>query len=274
MDIHTHSVERLEIVETGRRRRWSEDEKRRIVAESLKGPRLASATTRRHGISPSLLFSWRRAFVVCLTQDDACEANSLLFAWFRIPARPAPGAAWRSHWRGEVGSSPARMSIRLPSRVFSMYWSADDRGSERRSGVAGDRPHGYETGLQNLALLVQKTLKRDPYDGNLFVFRGRRGDLLKVIWHDGQGTYLFMKRLERGADARRTDRVHQDHGSEGCPGTVRNPRRRLTHCSHHGMNYRHPVSVVGEAARRAAATAMACSPALRISSILRISNPS
>jgi transposase len=30
-----------------------------------------------------------------------------------------------------------------------------------------------------------------PHDGNLFVFRGRRGDLLKVIWHDGQGACLF-----------------------------------------------------------------------------------
>jgi transposase len=53
-------------------------------------------------------------------------------------------------------------------------------------------------GFKGLALLVQETLKRDPHDGNLFVFRGRRGDLLKVIWHDGQGACLFTKRLERG----------------------------------------------------------------------------
>jgi transposase len=55
-------VHRLEVVETGRRRRWSEDEKLRIVMESLQEPRQASATARRHGISPSLLFTWRRAF--------------------------------------------------------------------------------------------------------------------------------------------------------------------------------------------------------------------
>src|SRR5208337_3460519 len=52
-------------------------------------------------------------------------------------------------------------------------------------------------GFNGLALLVQETLKRNPHDGNLFVFRGRRGDLLKVIWHDGQGACLFTKRLER-----------------------------------------------------------------------------
>ena len=53
-------------------------------------------------------------------------------------------------------------------------------------------------GFDSLALLVQETLKRDPHAGDLYVFRGRRGDLVKVIWHDGQGACLFTKRLERG----------------------------------------------------------------------------
>ena len=53
-------------------------------------------------------------------------------------------------------------------------------------------------GFPGLALLVQETLKADPHGGNLFVFRGRRGDLIKIIWHDGQGACLFSKRLERG----------------------------------------------------------------------------
>jgi transposase len=53
-------------------------------------------------------------------------------------------------------------------------------------------------GFNSLALQVQETLKHNPHSGNLFCFRGRRGDLLKVIWHDGQGACLFVKRLERG----------------------------------------------------------------------------
>ncbi|MGH6801952.1 MAG: IS66 family insertion sequence element accessory protein TnpB [Methyloceanibacter sp.] len=53
-------------------------------------------------------------------------------------------------------------------------------------------------GFATLALLVQEKLKTDPHGGHLFVFRGRRGDLIKVIWHDGQGACLFSKRLERG----------------------------------------------------------------------------
>ena len=53
-------------------------------------------------------------------------------------------------------------------------------------------------GFDGLALLVQETLKRNPHNGHLFVFRGRRGCLIKVLWHDGQGMCLFAKRLERG----------------------------------------------------------------------------
>ena len=53
-------------------------------------------------------------------------------------------------------------------------------------------------GFASLALLVQERLKRDPHTGDLYVFRGRRGDLIKVLWHDGQGACLFSKRLERG----------------------------------------------------------------------------
>src|SRR5579875_409046 len=55
-------VERLQVVETGRRRRWSEDEKLKIVLESLQAPRQISATARRYGLSRSLLLQWRRSF--------------------------------------------------------------------------------------------------------------------------------------------------------------------------------------------------------------------
>jgi len=53
-------------------------------------------------------------------------------------------------------------------------------------------------GFDGLALVVQETLQRDPHSGHLFVFRGKRGDLVKILWHDGQGMCLFAKRLERG----------------------------------------------------------------------------
>ena len=73
MDSHTHSpqIGRLEVVETGRRRRWTEDEKLKIVLESLRAPRQVSATARRYGISRTLLLQWRRSFRV--EQKGAAE---------------------------------------------------------------------------------------------------------------------------------------------------------------------------------------------------------
>ncbi len=53
-------------------------------------------------------------------------------------------------------------------------------------------------GFNTLAAQAQQVLEEDPYSGHIFVFRGRRGDLLKIIWWDGQGACLFSKRLERG----------------------------------------------------------------------------
>lgn len=53
-------------------------------------------------------------------------------------------------------------------------------------------------GMPGLSMLVQDVLGKDVFTGHLFVFRGRRGDLIKVLAWDGQGFCLFTKRLERG----------------------------------------------------------------------------
>ena len=53
-------------------------------------------------------------------------------------------------------------------------------------------------GFDSLAAQVQTVLKLDPYGGAIFIFRGRRGDLLKALLWDGQGLVLYAKRLERG----------------------------------------------------------------------------
>ena len=70
--------------------------------------------------------------------------------------------------------------IPLPSNV--RVWIATGHTDMRRS-------------FNRLVLQVQEALKRDPHDGQIFVFRGRRGDLVKVLWHDGQGLCPFAKRL-------------------------------------------------------------------------------
>ncbi|WP_426117458.1 IS66 family insertion sequence element accessory protein TnpB [Massilia sp. PWRC2] len=53
-------------------------------------------------------------------------------------------------------------------------------------------------GMNGLATKVETALAEDPYCGHVFVFRGRRGDMLKVLWWSGDGLCLFAKRLERG----------------------------------------------------------------------------
>src|SRR3984885_9991625 len=73
--------------------------------------------------------------------------------------------------------------IPIPSNV--RVWSA--RGHPAMRG-----------GMQGLALQVQEQLKRDPHAGDLYIIRGRRGDLAKVLWHDGIGLSLYAKRLDRG----------------------------------------------------------------------------
>ena len=53
-------------------------------------------------------------------------------------------------------------------------------------------------GFDGLAAMVQTALAANPFCGHVFVFRGRRGDLVKVLWFDGQGLMLLAKRLEHG----------------------------------------------------------------------------
>jgi transposase len=77
------------------------------------------------------------------------------------------------------------------------------------SGMPGGMPGGTRVwlaagttdmrkGFTGLSALVQNELASSPFCGHIFVFRGRRGDLLKLLWWDGTGLCLMAKRLERG----------------------------------------------------------------------------
>lgn len=109
---------RLEIVETGRRRRWSEAEKLRIVEESDSGHRQVSATARRNEISRTLLMSWRRArdegrlgfdgpvfFTPVTVAPDLPIARA---APVPAPAAAAPAKRGRRGGRIEIGLSNGR----------------------------------------------------------------------------------------------------------------------------------------------------------------------
>lgn len=53
-------------------------------------------------------------------------------------------------------------------------------------------------GFTGLSGMVQTVLEENPFSGQVYIFRGRRGDLIKILWFDGDGLCLFAKRLERG----------------------------------------------------------------------------
>ena len=53
-------------------------------------------------------------------------------------------------------------------------------------------------GIDGLAMRVQSVLRQDPFSGHLFVFRGRKANLIKIVYWDGTGLCLFTKRLEHG----------------------------------------------------------------------------
>lgn len=76
----------------------------------------------------------------------------------------------------------------------------DDPVAGRRAGMARDRPYRHAEGFSVAGVAGSGDPASRPASlgGHLFCFRGRRGNLLKVIWHDGQGACLFTKRLERG----------------------------------------------------------------------------
>jgi transposase len=89
MDSNKYStqVERLGVVETGRRRRWTDDEKLKIVLESMQTPRAISSTARRYGISRSLLLNWRRSFC---TEPEGTAGHRSGFVPAMVVADPMP----------------------------------------------------------------------------------------------------------------------------------------------------------------------------------------
>lgn len=64
----------------------------------------------------------------------------------------------------------------------------------REAAGVSDRRRGFTT----LAAQAEQTLQQGPFTGHMFVFRGRRGDLIRIIWWDGQGACLCSRRPEKG----------------------------------------------------------------------------
>src|SRR5215469_9978100 len=79
-------------------------------------------------------------------------------------------------------------------------WSVwgDDRTAQQHEDLDCRRGNRSAAWLHRTQCLVQTKLEQNPLSGQVFIFRGRRGDLVKLIWFDGDGLCLLAKRLERG----------------------------------------------------------------------------
>ena len=176
-----------------RRRRWSAEQKRSIVAEAFASGASVCEVARRADVVPSLIYRWRRELrtaavgfaevVVAPGPDERTLAGSpaLEIELGRdIRVRVAPTAQGFG-----IGNHQGAGSTMIPLPTGVRVWIAAGHTDMRR-------------GMHSLALQVQEVLKRNPYGGDLYVFHGRSGSLIKLLWHDGIGISLYAKRLERG----------------------------------------------------------------------------
>ena len=178
-----------------RRRRWSSEQKQAIVAAAFAPGAVVRDVARQADVTSSLIYRWRRdlqaaangfARVLMAPSGEGMAAPPPLPAdRDRICGpcpRPDPGvgaARFGGCCRGGIGTT----MILVPSGV--RVWLAVGHTDMRR-------------GMNSLAIQVQQGLGRDPHAGDLYVFRGKRGHLIKIFWHDGIGMSLYAKRLERG----------------------------------------------------------------------------
>ena len=181
-----------------KRRQYSEALKRQMVAETQAPGASVSIVARRHDVNSNQLFRWRRQ----LLPKAVVESGAM------VPVEIAPD--------GEPSAAAAGSRRRHRDRIWLWCTGAPARRGQLRDAAAGDRtaamnglPAGTRVwlaagatdmrkGFDSLAAQAQTVLGQDPFSGHVFCFRGRRGDLVKLLWWDGDGLCLFAKRLERG----------------------------------------------------------------------------
>ena len=97
----------------------------------------------------------------------------------------------------DIASVSVLLLTRRRCGAFSTSWRADD--PVRGSGLVGSRSDRHAQRHERAGAAGAAGVgARDPHAGDLYVFRGARGDLVKIVWHDGIGMSLYAKRLERG----------------------------------------------------------------------------
>jgi transposase-like protein len=179
---------RMDLIPRGeRRRRWTTEQKQTIAAQSLAPGASPTEVARLHGISTGQLYTWRHAL-------KAAQPSAAIGRFARVEVMPQPVA-------------PADVAARPPGLIEIAWPDGSPRRRDRSARLApcagGVAPMivlpsgahvwlacGYtdmRKGMDGLAMLAQQVLAEDPFSGALFAFRGKRGGLVKLLWHDGIG---------------------------------------------------------------------------------------
>lgn len=190
----------------GPRRKYSIAEKRAMVEETHQRGASVPEVAQRHDVNANLLSVWRRLYRGGLLKDEEPGTSAAL-----LPVKvatptllPTERASVPKHAKKDAayievafaGGSRLRIHTaidRQPRADFAMI--------ELPAGVKVWLAAGatdMRKGVDGLAALVQTQLAEDAFSGQLFVFRGRAGDRVKILWWSGDGLCLFAKRLERG----------------------------------------------------------------------------
>jgi transposase len=117
--------------------------------------------------------------------------------------------AWQSdaassHTSREAAAKERRRILAFEARPCACCWSKSSAWLPWRGALHGTKiwiaagVTDMRRGFDGLSAKVQTVLEQQPFSGHVFVFRGRRGDIVKLLWWDGDGLCLFAKRLERG----------------------------------------------------------------------------
>ena len=172
----------------------------RIVAETIEPGASVSVVARRHDVNANQVSKWRREMAP--KPPAAAEQPSMLPVKLAEPSEPRRRARRSGAIEIELGERSAGAGSRRgrrPSRCVRSLEQLRVIGLPAGTRVwlaAGETD--MRKGFDGLAAAGADELDRDPFCGHVFVFRGRRGDMIKVLWFDGHGLCLFAKRLERG----------------------------------------------------------------------------
>lgn len=184
-------LSRVEVINSvERRRRWSREEKERLIAASFEPGISSSEIARAAGIHVSQLFRWRKDLCDRIAPTAAQLLPVVLepeppLSPSRKQGRPpgdvdrhagaASAASLRSSWSVESASVSTATSMSRFCAGFWMCWVRDDPGSERRASVTGDRPYRYEEGLRRLgAGGAGDAEARSPWRSSLRLSRAAR----------------------------------------------------------------------------------------------------